>query len=120
MSKAIPLHPKGFLNPTMAECIICGQVKPFLAFLGSYYDGVAPLQMVIDPNPCRECFVKYGFDKNKATLIIEAKKEKNKPVITGRVCVADRSHMKRLFDIDDPIIYLEPDDYCMIIQPKKK
>ena len=119
MNKTISLHPDGFLNPTMAECIICGQAKPFLAFLGDEYDGVAPFQMVRVAMPCWNGLVKYGFDKNKATLIIEAKKENNKPIITGRVCVADRSDMKRLFEIDDAIIYLEPDDYCLIIQSEK-
>ena len=104
----------------MAECIICGQVKPFLAFLGDKFDGIAPFQMVIDAAPCNDCLVKYGFDKNKATLIIEAENKNNKPILTGRVCVVDRNDMKRLFEIDSPIIYLEPEDYCLIIQSAKK
>jgi len=116
MGDGIPLHPEGFLNPTMAECCICGKTKPQLYFLGAHFDGKAPFQMVVDFIPCQECIEKYGFDKKKVTLIVEANRVKGKPSPTGRLCVVDRSDMKRLFEIDDAMLYLEPEEYKLIIR----
>lgn len=120
MSKSISIHPEGFLNPTMAECIICGKVKPFLAFLGDRFDGVAPFQMVLDTVPCMTCWEKYGFAEGTATLLVEANNKKEKAVPTGRIAVAIRQDMKKLFDIDEACIYLLPEDYCKIIQSEEK
>ena len=116
MGKGIPLHPEGFLNPTMAQCCICGKTKPQLFFLGAHYDGVAPLAMVVDFIPCQDCIEKYGFNKGKTTLIVEAINNDGKAEPTSRFCVVDRPDMIRLFEIDDAMIYLEPEDYELIIR----
>ena len=116
MGDGIPIHPEGFLNPTMAACCICGDTKPQLMFLGAHYDGVAPLSMVCDFIPCQACIEKYGFDKKKVTMIVEAVNNQGKPEPTGRLCVVDRSDMKRLYDINETYLYLEPEDYKQIIK----
>jgi len=116
MGKSISIHPEGFLNPTMAACCLCGTTKPELYFLGAHYDGFAPFSLVVNFIPCQACIEKYGFDKKKVTMIVEAVNNKGKPEPTGRLCVADRSDMKRLFEIDKTNVYLEPEDYELIIK----
>ena len=116
MGKGIPIHPEGFLNPTMAACCICGTMKPLLLFLGDHFDGKAPFSMVCDFIPCKDCIEKYGFDKGNVTMLVEAVNNNDKPEPTGRLCVVDRSDMKRLYEIDDTLIYLEPEDYEQILK----
>lgn len=116
MGNGIPLHPEGFLNPTMARCIICDELKPFLALLGDKYDGIAPFSMVVDAEPCSDCWHLYGFDKGNASMVVEANDVNGKPRPTGRVCVALREDMKRLYDIDLEMILLLPDDYSRLLE----
>lgn len=61
MSKAIRLHKDHGLNPTIPTCFFCGEAKNEVVLLGAAYKGEAPMQMVINAEPCDACKEKFAL-----------------------------------------------------------
>ena len=52
MGKSIRLHKDFGVNPTIPQCLYCGEDKNEVALLGAAYKGEAPMHMIIDRVPC--------------------------------------------------------------------
>jgi hypothetical protein len=53
--KSIKLNKKYGLNPTISKCFVCGKSKDEIVLLGNAYKEEAPMEMVIDKEPCDKC-----------------------------------------------------------------
>lgn len=57
----IKLHREHGLNPTIPICFWCGEDRNEVALLGAAYKGAAPMQMVLDYEPCDQCAEKMAL-----------------------------------------------------------
>ena len=117
MGNFIPLHPKHGVNPTICQCIICGEGKNEIALLGNNYKEQAPMLMLLDIVPCDKCQEKYLL---KGTLLVEAKEvysmreKKNLPRPTGNIMVIKDEAFVRMFDVKLPpkkIAYMDLESF---------
>lgn len=87
------LHPKYGLNPTIPTCILCGKEKGEIALLGRAYKEEAPMHMVLDFEPCKDCREKY---LNSGIMLVEVEDNKYKAI------VIKEEAFKRIFSADIP------------------
>lgn len=91
----IRLHPEHGLNPTIPVCIICGEDKGLIAFLGANYKGEAPRKMIMDIEPCDKCKEKY---LNTGVAIFEADPDgRGNPIPTGNFIVIRDEVYEQIF-----------------------
>lgn len=99
MRDSIPLHPKYGLNPTMPQCVVCGKDKGEIALLGNHYKEQAPMKMVLDCEPCKECKAKY---LTVGTLLLGAVKSyvggREKTDLTGDLMVLKDEAFEGIFN----------------------
>ncbi len=94
------LHKEHGLNPTMPQCIICGNDKGEIALLGASYKGEAPMKMVVDIEPCKDCRVKY---LSKGTILVEADVDyKGNKTPTGKLSVLKDTAFSKMFNVKPP------------------
>lgn len=93
---SIQLHKEHGLNPTIAQCILCGEDKNEIALLGNKYKGQAPMHMVIGIEPCDNCKTKY---LHNGVMLVEANERKNP---TGKITVLKDEAFKRIFNTEIP------------------
>jgi len=111
--KGIRLHPEHGLNPTMSVCILCGKEKGEIALLGAGYKAEAPMKMVVDVEPCKECREKYlsvGVMLVEANQVPVGNRGRKKIVPTGGVMVLREEAFKRIVNVEVPedrIVYFE-------------
>ena len=55
------VHKDYGLNQTIPTCFFCGEAKNEVVLLGAAFKGEAPLQMVIDAEPCEACREKFAL-----------------------------------------------------------
>ena len=107
----VTLHPKHGLNPTISQCIVCGEDKNELVLLGAAYKEQAPMKMITSIEPCDTCKEKYLKD---GVLLVEAEQEhrrgKTVHTPTGSVAVLRDEAFERIFNVPIPkgkICYVE-------------
>jgi len=95
MGKSIRLHKEHGLNPTISQCIICGEDKNEIMLLGAAYKEQAPMHMVMTVEPCDKCREKY---LSVGILLVEAEEnDKGDRIPTSRVLVLKEEAFKRVF-----------------------
>ncbi len=52
---SLRLHKEHGVNPTIPLCYFCGKEKGELVMLGAAYKEKAPMNMVINKEPCPDC-----------------------------------------------------------------
>jgi deoxycytidylate deaminase len=100
MNSSIKLHKEHGLNPTLSQCILCGEETGEIALLGGNYKEKAPMRMITSIEPCDKCKKKYLSD---GVMLVEAEEEydwnkklRTKP--TGKVAVIKQSAFEKLFN----------------------
>jgi hypothetical protein len=115
------LHPEFGPNPTISTCFYCDESKKIVVLLGASYKEQAPMNMVLEFEPCDECQKKYA----DYTLLIEAKTEahadstskccgEDRPKFTGRWCALHRDCF--LEKPSAPIAYVVPKTMNFILK----
>jgi len=102
------VHKEYGVNPTISQCILCGEEKNEIVLLGAAYKDEAPMRMVTSIEPCDKCKDKYLSD---GVMLIEAEGNKDKPMPTGRVIVIKDEAYNRTFDVPihkNKAAYVEP------------
>ena len=89
------LHKEHGLNPTIAQCPLCGKEKNEIALLGGAMKEQAPMKMVIDDEPCEECKEMM----NAGILIISVKdgSDKKNPYRTGLKAAIKEEAFEKIF-----------------------
>ena len=70
---SLRLHPEHGVNPTISMCFYCKGEKGEIVLMGRAYRGKAPMQMVMDYDPCEKC--REQFDRG--ILFIEVNRSPN-------------------------------------------
>jgi hypothetical protein len=103
MSDSIRLHKEHGLNPTLCQCIICGEDTGEIALLGSSYKEKAPMHMVVNYEPCKTCRDGYLA---RGVMLVEMKEQKvygkEHKVPTGKIVVITEKAFKRIFNAPVP------------------
>ena len=95
MAGSLKLHWVHGVNPTIPVCYFCGQDKKEVALLGAAYKGQAPMNMVIDQEPCDDC--KSWMKKGVILIQVEDNSEPPHPVRTGGFCVISEAGIRKMF-----------------------
>ena len=91
----IRLHKEHGLNPTIAQCFLCGGEKNEVVLLGSAYKEKAPMRMVIDKEPCDDCrhMSKVGI----LLISVQDGTDPQNPYRTGRKFSIKEEAFQRIF-----------------------
>lgn len=124
MSDSIRLHPKYGVNPTIPVCYWCGKDRNEVALLGAAYKSEAPMHMVIDMEPCKDCADKWA----QGIVLFEATPGKDGPEFTGRWAVIKEEAVTRMFtpqSVVDQVLekrkaLVEPEVYQKLFVPKEE
>jgi len=89
------IHKEYGLNPTIAQCPLCGKEKNEIALLGDAMEEQAPMKMVIDDEPCDECKEMMGA----GILLISVKdgSDKENPYRTGLKAAIREEAFEKVF-----------------------
>lgn len=109
MSKSIRLSPKHGVNPCIPRCFFCGKEKNMIALMGKLPgDAEAPMNAVIDYEPCDECAA--GMSQGVALIGVTERAPDNRPPLkaqggvevypTGQFIVARTEAAQRMFNND--------------------
>lgn len=102
------LHNKYGVNPTISQCLFCGQDKSEIALLGANYNEQAPMHMVIDLEPCGECKEKM---KTYIALLETLSQVKPFTNLTGQIVWIKDEVFQHSFNTPTPknrIAFIEP------------
>ena len=100
----IRLHKEHGLNPTLSQCIICGNDTGEIALLGAGYKGEAPMHLITSVEPCTTC---RDTHLSKGVLLVEANvdwksDDKKSYQPTGKLVVLKDEAFVRCFDKSIP------------------
>lgn len=124
---SIRISPRHGLNPTIPVCFWCGRDKNEIVFMGYIRDKTgndiaAPMHMVIDYEPCQQCYE----NMKRGVTLIEATREPNAVTSvelqqnvypTGRYAVIERCAADRAFNGFSGIeeVFVEPELFERLI-----
>ncbi len=98
--KSLKLHKEFGLNPTISQCILCGEDKNELVLLGAAYKEQAPMRMITTVEPCDACRKTY---LSRGVMLVEAEvNDKGQRIPTGPVMVLKDAAFKRIFSVPLP------------------
>ncbi|MGW8177275.1 MAG: hypothetical protein ACWGQW_00540, partial [bacterium] len=91
------------LNPTIPQCVLCGEDKGSLALLGTAYkvDGKvarAPKHMVIDLEPCDKCFTRLR-ESRKVAILEMTYDDKKRVEPSGRIVEIAEESLKEIVPV---------------------